>query len=112
MIYIVTDRNNADRAEFIVDAFQTRAEAQDFVAQLSADNDGELFAIEEFETLADARGDGFTSIETAQAICERVARGDSEASIVAEYVEQGYDEAHIREIVESAEAEFANANAE
>ena len=56
MIYIVTDRNDSDRADFIIDTFTTRAEAEQFAKQWSDDNDGSSCAIEEWASIEDARG--------------------------------------------------------
>ena len=56
MIYLVTDRNDADRADPIIDQFATCAEAITFAAQWSVDNGGSSCDVEEWASIADARG--------------------------------------------------------
>ena len=56
MKFFVTDRNDADRTDPIIDQFDTRAEAEKFASQWSADNDGTSCAVEEFASIEDARG--------------------------------------------------------
>lgn len=50
-MFFVTDRDNKDRADFIVEVFGERFNADDFVAE-----SGESYAVEEFDSEADARG--------------------------------------------------------
>lgn len=57
MIYIVTDRNNKDREDFIVDVFESRPAAESFVEERKADpTSPETYQIEEWESEEDARG--------------------------------------------------------
>ena len=55
-MFFVTDHNDADRIDLIIDSFATRAEAEAFAAQWSADNDGTSCEIEEHASIEDARG--------------------------------------------------------
>jgi hypothetical protein len=55
-MFIVTDRNDADRKDPIIDQFPTREAAEAFAAQWSADNDGATCAVEEWASIEDARG--------------------------------------------------------
>ena len=57
MKFYVTDRNDADRTDPIIDQFDTREEAEVFAAQWSADNDNSSCAVEEFASIEDARGE-------------------------------------------------------
>jgi len=52
MVYIVTDRNNADRVNPIVDTFYTRSDAERFAN--NEDNAGEGYEVEEWENADDA----------------------------------------------------------
>lgn len=54
MIYIVTDRNDKDRPDPIIDTFATRKAAEQFAAEWSADNDGTSCAVEEWAEEDDA----------------------------------------------------------
>lgn len=55
MQYVVTDRNNADRNNPIVDVFATRPQAEAFAG--NEDNAGEGYEVEEWNSLDDFIGD-------------------------------------------------------
>lgn len=57
MIYLVTDRNDADREDFVIDSFTTREAAEKFATEWSSENGGTSCAIEEWESIEDAKGE-------------------------------------------------------
>ena len=55
-MFFVTDHDDKNRVDPIIDSFATRDEAQRLAAQWSFDNDGASCNIEEFASIEDARG--------------------------------------------------------
>lgn len=118
IIYIVTDRNNADRPDPIVDTFELRYQAEEFVEE----NAEYGYEIEEFETAADARGEVLEFEESA--IIDELQRevgaaihsgfwSDAKREEIAHkwITMKGYNPEGTREIIEGAEQELASVNA-